>query len=86
MGLPKRWALIEADLNRARSMPPSSAARDPTISEFGGFMDHNELELACDMLEHYGEHNLVSAEFWLALRDAANKEPLKNSPIHRLRV
>jgi hypothetical protein len=75
MELPKLWALIEADLTRARSMLPSSAA-DPTIREFGGFLDHSELELACDMLEHYGEHNVVSAEFWLALRDAATNMQL----------
>jgi uncharacterized protein YjcR len=76
MELPKLWALIEADLIRARKMLPSSAAGDPTIREFEGFMDHNELQLACDMLEHYGKHNLVSAEFWLALRDAATKMQL----------
>ncbi|MFZ0772855.1 MAG: hypothetical protein WCA49_00220 [Candidatus Sulfotelmatobacter sp.] len=76
MELPKLWALIEADLTRARSMLPSSADGDPAIREFGGFLDHTELELACDMLEHYGEHNVVSAEFWLALRDAATKMQL----------
>jgi hypothetical protein len=76
MELPKLWALIEADLTRARNMLPSSAAGNPTIREFGRFLDHNELELACDMLEHYGEHNVVSAEFWLALSDAATKMQL----------
>ncbi|MGA2374843.1 MAG: hypothetical protein ABSF72_04950, partial [Candidatus Sulfotelmatobacter sp.] len=67
MDLPKLWALIEADLTRARSMLPRSAADDPTIHEFEEFLDHNELGLACDMLAHYGEHNPVSVDFWLAL-------------------
>jgi hypothetical protein len=78
MGLLKLWALIEADLTRARSMLPGSAAGDPGIREFAGFLDHNELELACDTLEDYGEQNPVSAEFWLALRDAAIKMQLSD--------
>jgi hypothetical protein len=76
MELPKLWSLIEADLTRARGLLPSSVAGDQAIREFEEFIDHNELELACDMLEHYGEHNLVSAEFWLALHDAATKMQL----------
>jgi len=34
------------------------------------------MELACDMLEPYGETRTVNKEFWLALRDAAAKMAL----------
>ena len=70
------WALIEQDLSRARDTLPGSALADPTIRQYQEFIDHNELELACDMLGYYGEHNMVSQDFWLALRDAAAKMQL----------
>lgn len=37
------------------------------------FLKHNELELACDMLELYAENHVASEAFWIALRDAAAK-------------
>lgn len=70
------WKLIEADLVRARSTLPSSAASERAVLEYQSFLDHNELELACDMLEAYAEDHLVSREFWIALRDAATKMEL----------
>lgn len=76
MDLPKLWALIEADLARARSTLPDGAASHKTIREYKEFLDHNEFELACDMLEAYAEDRPVSEEFWLALRDAATKMQL----------
>jgi hypothetical protein len=63
------WALIESDLSRARSTLPN-AARDAAIRQYQEFIDHNELQLACDMLETYAKEHTVSGEFWLALRDA----------------
>ena len=76
MELSKIRALIESDLTGARNMLPNSAQSNPTVCQYQEFIDHNELELACDMLEHYGENNPVSAEFWLALHDAATKMQL----------
>jgi hypothetical protein len=76
MGLSKMWALIEADLVRARSTLSDDAASHKAIRDYQDFLNHNELELACDMLEVYAEDHQVSREFWLALRDAATKMKL----------
>jgi hypothetical protein len=76
MNLWDLWKLIEADLVRARKTLPDAAASDRAVQEYQEFLDHNELELACDMLEAYAEEHPVSREFWLALRDAATKMEL----------
>jgi hypothetical protein len=70
------WKRIEADLRRARGTLPPEAAEDPAVREYQDFLDHNELELACDLLEAYAEDHPVSREFWLALRDASVKMEL----------
>ena len=76
MDLPKLWAQIRADLERARSTLLKDAANDNAISQYEEFLSHNELELACDTLESYAETHTVNKEFWLALRDAAAKMEL----------
>ncbi len=76
MELPKAWALIEADLVKARNTLPGDAAGHTVIRNYQDFLGHNELELACDMLELYAEDHPVNREFWLALRDAAMKMQL----------
>jgi hypothetical protein len=70
------WALIESDLTRARHSLPDAAANDTIIREYQEFIDHNELELACDILEAYAEDQMVSKDFWLGLRDAPKKMKL----------
>lgn len=65
------WTKIVAHLARARATLPNEAAASVAIREYQDFVDNNELELACDMLEQYAEEQAVSREFWLALRDAA---------------
>ena len=76
MDLPKLWAQIRADLEQARITLLNDAANDKAISQYEEFLNHNELELACDMLESYAETHAVNKEFWLALRDAAAKMEL----------
>jgi hypothetical protein len=76
MDLPKLWAQIRSDLEQARSTLLNGAANDKAISQYEEFLGHNELELACDMLEFYAETHTVNKEFWLALRDAAAKMEL----------
>jgi len=76
MDLPKLWAQIRADLERARNTLPNDAADEHAISQYEDFLVHNELELACDMLESYAATHAVSKEFWFALRDAAEKMEL----------
>jgi hypothetical protein len=76
MDLPKLWTLVGADLVRARSTLPDEAASNKVICMYQDFLDHNELELACDMLEDYSKDHQVCREFWLALHDAATKMQL----------
>jgi hypothetical protein len=76
MDIRELWAQIRADLDQARSTLLNDAANDKAISQYEEFLSHNELELACDMLESYAETHSVNKEFWLALRDAADKMEL----------
>ena len=69
----KLWASIELDLTRARQTLPDVAGHHETVRAYQEFLDHNELELACDSLERYAEGHPVSQQFWSALRDAATK-------------
>jgi hypothetical protein len=71
--LPNLLAQIRADLEQARSKLPNDAANDKAISQYEEFLSHNELELACYVLESCAEAHSVNKEFWLALRDAAEK-------------
>jgi hypothetical protein len=76
MDLTKLWALVRADLARARGTLPRDCASDKAIHDYQDFLEHHELELACDMLEVYAEDHEVSRDFWLALRDATAKMQL----------
>jgi hypothetical protein len=67
------WAAIECDLTNARQMLRSDAAKNEAIRRYQEFIEHNELELACDALESYANENPVPIAFWIALRDAAMK-------------
>ncbi len=71
MDIRAKWALVTADLTRARNILPRSANTNELILQYQEFVDHNELELACDMLEDYAKDFPVNREFWFALRDAA---------------
>lgn len=75
--LPKLWALIKADLCRARNLLPASAEDQQSLARYYEFLEQNELELACDALEEFAKGRVVSTEFWLALRDAATKMQLR---------
>jgi hypothetical protein len=57
-------------------MLPDAAASHEKIREYQEFIDHNELQLACEMLETSAADHAVSGEFWSALRDAAAKMQL----------
>jgi hypothetical protein len=78
MDLPKLWTLIKADLAKARNSLPADAASHKALAEYQNFLDHNELQLACDMLEGYAEDQKVTKVFWLALRDAAARMELSD--------
>jgi hypothetical protein len=72
--LPKLWESIKADLRRARNLLPNCSEDQHSLSRYyEEFLEHNELELACDAFEDSAKGRAVSGEFWLALRDAAKK-------------
>jgi hypothetical protein len=48
--LPKLWTLIRADLAKAQNTLSANAASHKALADYQEFLDHNELELACDML------------------------------------
>jgi hypothetical protein len=77
--LPNLWALIKADLLRARNLVPNSSDDLPSLRRYCEFLEHNELELACDALEDSAKDRTVSSDFWLALRDAASKMQLEEN-------
>jgi len=73
------WAAIECDLTYARQMLLGDAAKNEAIERYQEFIEHNELELACDALESYANQNPVPVAFWIALRDAARKMDLRDN-------
>ena len=77
--LPKLWALIKADLLRARNLLPNCYDDSPSLRQYYEFLEHNELELACDALEDSAKDRTVNSDFWLALRDAALKMRLEEN-------
>ena len=79
MNQPNQYAEIECDLRHARQMLRSDAADDEEIKRYQEFIEHNELELACDALESYANVNPVPVAFWIALRAAAVKMNLPDN-------
>ena len=77
--LPKLWASIRADLYRACNLLPGSSEDSAGLRQCHEFIEHNELELACYALEESAKDRAVSSDFWLALRDAAQKMRLGDS-------
>ncbi|MFN0199391.1 MAG: hypothetical protein ACKVT0_21785 [Planctomycetaceae bacterium] len=71
------WNMITNDLQRARATLPAGAVEDRVIKAYEEYLEHNELEVACDMLEVYAEDHDVTPEFWLSLRDASLKMELR---------
>jgi len=79
----KRWKVTEAHLRsaqRALPEPPSEVAAEfeRLLSEFSSFLDHNELELALDMLQELGELVACRGGFWRDLERAAESMSLSN--------
>ena len=71
--LPKLWVSIRADLQRACNLLPGSSEDLKSLRQYHEYVEHNELDLACDALEESAKDRPVSSDFWLALRDAAQK-------------
>lgn len=72
----ERGKKSNAGLWRAKGALPPAADADNAIHGCHEYLDHNELERACDMLEAHAEEHPVSGESWVALRDASvNMQP-----------
>jgi len=64
--LRESWKRTEAHLRRAHE-----AAGSPVIADFHDYLDHNELEVAADVLADFGdEREDLAQEFWEALKYA----------------
>ena len=63
-------------MSRARDLLPNSATHPQRLGQYREFVEHNELESACDALEEAAKGGAVGSGFWLALRDAAKKMQL----------
>lgn len=74
----KRWKVSEALLRRAHDALPRLAGGESFQSlekEFFGYLEHNEHELALDMLQELGELVQARGGFWKDLvRAAENME------------
>lgn len=79
----KQWKVTEAHLRSAHralpELPTEVAAEFERLqSEFSSFLDHNELELALDMLQELGELVTCRGGFWRDLERAAESMSLPN--------
>lgn len=78
--LEKQWKVTIAVLNEARSSLQESEEIEKFINEYEEFLEHNELELALDMLEEAGleARHKPSRDFWFNLKKAAEIMGLEN--------
>lgn len=81
--LRESWKRTEAHLCRAHE-----SAGSPPLENFHGYLDHNELELAADVLADFGdERGDLSQAFWEALKDAyENMEREHRAVLCRFRI
>ena len=78
--LVKSWKVTETLLERARRALPARHEQEyaALVTQYREFLEHNELELALDILEELG--HLISARggFWRDLERAAENMGLVN--------
>ena len=79
----KSWKVTETLLERARRALPEPTAENKEeyqnlLSEYNQFLEHNELELALDMLEELGGLVHCRGGFWRDLERAAENMDLKD--------
>ncbi len=81
--LRKRWKVTEAHLEHARGLlpPPSPAVAseyEHLLSEYRSFLEHNEFELALDMLQELGDLIPCRGGYWRNLERAAESMELQH--------
>ncbi|MBR0970756.1 MULTISPECIES: hypothetical protein [Bradyrhizobium] len=85
----KRWKTTETLLERARralpeTIPQHEQERVALMAQYQAFLDHNELELALDILEQLGHLTSAKGGFWRDLERAAENMALAER-LHALR-
>ncbi|WP_394170716.1 hypothetical protein [Saccharospirillum alexandrii] len=72
--LEKKWKITVAFLSEARAILCEYQGVGKYIAEYDEYLDHNELELALDMLEEAALEatSKPPAEIWIKLGEAAN--------------
>lgn len=78
----KRWKVTEAHLEHARGLlpaaPPDLAAEyNRRLSDYRSYLEHNELELALDMLQELGDLVPCRGGYWRNLERAAETMELR---------
>jgi hypothetical protein len=72
--LQRLWLRVRAEFDRARALLPLEPVEtEGSIRAYEHYLVHNELELALDELMGLGEANTCPAEYWIALRSAAEQ-------------
>jgi hypothetical protein len=79
--LEKSWSVTRTLLARAKATlpvpsPEAKAEFEETLAEYERMLDHNELELALDALEHAGNLVPTRGGFWKDLERAATNMEL----------
>jgi len=74
--LQKQWKVTATLLSAAAAAAEVLDA--PGYSEYQEYMEHNELELALNVLEDIGSSTSASATYWWNLRKAAQVMGLKS--------
>src|SRR5262245_23165875 len=71
--LVKSWMVTETLLERARHALPAHHEQEyaAPLTQYREFLEHNELELALDILEELGHLNSARGGFWRDLERAA---------------
>ena len=71
--LEKKWKITIALLGEARALLCQCEGVGKYIAEYDEYLDHNELEMALDMLEEAALNSTIRppVEVWTKLKDAA---------------
>ena len=78
--LEKKWKITIALLSEARAVLCECQGVGKYIAEYDEYLDHNELELALDMLEEAALEatSKPPEEIWVKLKEAAKSMGLEN--------
>ncbi len=78
----KRWKVTKAQWEHARGLLPAASSEtaaqyERLLSDYTSYLDHNELELALDMLQELGDLVRCRGGYWRNLERAAESMELR---------